>query len=109
MDDPEMDVNNRQYNVRITWPLLNNICRKFISARLFSCWESMQYWGHSISYSQTNGHILVLPSNGVTWNDGVTWNKIFFLLSAVIALPIITLNIKSIPFWKAVRKYYSRF
>ena len=51
-------------------------------------------------------HVL---SNGVTWNDGVTWNKKKVLLPAVIALPIITLKIKSIPFWKAVRKYYSRF
>ena len=50
-----------------------------------------------------------VPSNGVTWNDGVTWNKKKVLLPAVIALPIITLKIKSIPFWKAVRKYYSRF
>ena len=50
-----------------------------------------------------------IPSNGVTWNDGVTWNKKKVLLPAVIALPIITLKIQSIPFWTAVRKYYSRF
>ena len=39
-----------------------------------------------------------VPSNGVTWNDGVTWNKESFTSSCI-------------PFLKAVRKYsgFERF